>query len=733
MFLLVGMQLFGGIMLRKHVFSEYLVEKGLVDRNEMARAIAASYEISADMGLRQQLNQILSSDDQERLSAKMDAGLSPAQAAASMGVVNESILNELRGNLDVQKVPLSEALIKIGIADRSTIDAWLEEFNRQRIDKDEIATFLSNTPLFKNLSASDLNEIASDLEYRYYRPGETVYGFGTNVEHVYFVQDGLLQLSIESRKRQYELYRLQAGDYFGMYATLSGMPSVEKCSAILDSYLWTLPAAKFDSLLERIPSLAITAARHVSMNLQSSLSGLQNETNRVQTSNIHCIMVPEPALMEKVGATLEKTLLEQSAGDCLLVTANGKPRNAADLEFNPQATIHKESGKTIYRLDLPGYENQFSVEAFALWIRTESKKYSSVVILFSSGSTPFRSHLLGISRRSITFVRDSMPEFLPHLKSGRDLLYLVEKGSSGATLFKNLYQSAPETLAPRSIQEDSFDEEFQNAIRRLIGVTLGIALGGGGARGSAHIGILRVLEQAGLKFDAVSGTSAGASIAAAVAMGKSSTEIQTFFEKNLFGGGHPFSDYTLPIRSLSKGKKVRKIFQKYFGDMPVRHTKIPFFPVTTNMMNGQEVALKDCDMWKAVFASGAAPGLLPLVRINEDWYGDGGLVNNVPASQLKAFGIDIVISVNISVDPARTPFSTNYKIGNAIQRSMVILMDQSVSRHLDFTDVEICPPVEDYRVTDFASGPAIMEIGIQAAQQALPRLQLLLKQRNWKP
>ncbi|MCB1140382.1 MAG: patatin-like phospholipase family protein, partial [Leptospiraceae bacterium] len=503
--------------------------------------------------------------------------------------------------------------------------------------------------------------------------------------------------------------------------------------AILDSYLWTLPATKFESLLEKIPSLAITAARHVSMNLQSSLSGLRNESTRVQTSNIHCIMIPEASLMKQVGAKLQATLFEQAGGDCLLVTAHGEYRRGTEFEFQPQPTRHSDGTKTLYRLDLPGFENQLSVEAFALWLRTESKKYSSVIILFCQGSTPFRSHLLGISRRSITFVRDAIPEFLPHLKGGRDLLYLVERGHSGTVRFKSLYQSAPDTLAPRSIQEDSLLQEIQNAIRRLIGVTIGIAFGGGGARGSAHIGVLRVLEQAGLRFDAVSGTSAGASIAAAVAMGKSSAEIQTFFEKNLFGGGHPFSDYTLPIRSLSKGKKVRNIFQKYFGDMAVRHTKIPFFPVTTNMMNGQEVALKDCDIWKAVFASGAAPGLLPLVRINEDWYGDGGLVNNVPASHLKAFGIDIVISVNISVDPARTPFATNYKIGNAIQRSMVILMDQSVARHLDYTDLEICPPVEEYRVTDFASGPAIMKIGIEAAENSLPRLQLLLKQRNWKP
>ncbi|UOD50883.1 patatin-like phospholipase RssA [Orrella daihaiensis] len=177
---------------------------------------------------------------------------------------------------------------------------------------------------------------------------------------------------------------------------------------------------------------------------------------------------------------------------------------------------------------------------------------------------------------------------------------------------------------------------------------LALALGGGAARGWAHVGVIRALEQRGIKPDIVCGTSIGALVGAAHASGEldrfeawikrlTVMDIVTFMDVSLNGG-------------LIKGEKLMGFFEKTFVDRPIENLPLPFAAVACDLHSGAEVWLRDGSTADAVRASLALPGLLTPVHYRGKTLVDGGLVNPVPVSLARAMGADVVIAVDLNAD-----------------------------------------------------------------------------------
>ena len=175
-----------------------------------------------------------------------------------------------------------------------------------------------------------------------------------------------------------------------------------------------------------------------------------------------------------------------------------------------------------------------------------------------------------------------------------------------------------------------------------------LALGGGAARGWAHIGVIRALEEADVPIDMVCGTSIGALVGAAYACGEldrfedwveklSLVEVLGFMDISLGGG-------------LIKGEKLMAFFERTFTDRPIESLAMPFASVATDLTTGAEVWCRDRSTAKAVRASMALPGLLTPVRSDGRLLVDGGLVNPVPVSLARAMGADVVIAVDLNAD-----------------------------------------------------------------------------------
>jgi NTE family protein len=179
-------------------------------------------------------------------------------------------------------------------------------------------------------------------------------------------------------------------------------------------------------------------------------------------------------------------------------------------------------------------------------------------------------------------------------------------------------------------------------------VRIGLALGGGSARGWAHIGVIRALQDAGIEPDLVCGTSIGALVGAAH-VGGELDRLETWVRSLRLQTVVSFLDFSLN-GGLIKGDKLIDFFRSHFLDRDIQDMARPFGAVATDLQRGREVWLREGKVTAAVRASIALPGLFIPVRRDGSWLVDGGLVNPVPVSLCRAMGADLVIAVDLNAD-----------------------------------------------------------------------------------
>ncbi len=210
---------------------------------------------------------------------------------------------------------------------------------------------------------------------------------------------------------------------------------------------------------------------------------------------------------------------------------------------------------------------------------------------------------------------------------------------------------------------------------------LGIALGGGGLRGLAHIGVIKALRNADLPIDVVAGTSMGGLVGAAFAAGISPEELeQKLGVMGTLSGVLRLLDWWPGKRALISGHSIMNYFGQLIGDLRTfENLKVPFAVSTCNIETGQEIVLKSGPLIKALNATMAIPGVFDPVRYEGMLLVDGGLVNNVPADVVRAMGADVVLAVDVSIaglvgredDPA---IAESWTMFNDVWRSQTILM-----------------------------------------------------------
>lgn len=200
---------------------------------------------------------------------------------------------------------------------------------------------------------------------------------------------------------------------------------------------------------------------------------------------------------------------------------------------------------------------------------------------------------------------------------------------------------------------------------------IGLALGSGSARGLAHIGVLRAIEEVGVKVDLVAGTSMGAFIGAIFASGnldRLATEFLDFDWKSIAS----LLDPVFPRSGLIDGQKIAGFVRAHMPIASIEQLPIPFCAVASDIMNGEEVAIWTGDLIEAVLASIAVPGIFTPVRSNGRILVDGGLVNPVPVSAARVLGADLVIAVDLNHDIVASRLSSHHLTANAKPYAMAM-------------------------------------------------------------
>ncbi|RJG04193.1 patatin-like phospholipase family protein [Noviherbaspirillum sedimenti] len=254
---------------------------------------------------------------------------------------------------------------------------------------------------------------------------------------------------------------------------------------------------------------------------------------------------------------------------------------------------------------------------------------------------------------------------------------------------------------------------------------IGLALGGGAARGFAHIGVIKVLEAQGIVPDIVVGTSAGSLVGALYAAGNNGFALHKLALEMEEGA---ISDWSVPLFARSsgvlKGEALQGYVNKAVHNIPLEKLKIPFGAVATDLRTGAPVVFRKGNTGLAVRASSAVPSVFQPVQVGGHTYVDGGLVSPVPVRFAREMGADFVIAVNISAQPDAQQASSSVEV---LLQTFAI-MGQSINQYeLKEADVVIKPGLGNMKGGDFAGRNLAILAGEQAALSQLAEIRQKLQ------
>ena len=249
---------------------------------------------------------------------------------------------------------------------------------------------------------------------------------------------------------------------------------------------------------------------------------------------------------------------------------------------------------------------------------------------------------------------------------------------------------------------------------------LGLALGGGAARGFAHIGVIQVLEDAGIRPDLVVGTSAGSLVAALYAHGKNGAELANLALTMDEGA---ITDWAFPGRGMIRGDALARYVREQTGGQTIEQMKLRLGIVATDLDSGAGILFERGDTGQAVRASSSVPAVFQPVKIGSREYVDGGLVSPVPVRFARQMGAEMVLAVDISTPPEGAATSDTLKL---LLQTFAI-MGKSINRfELLDADVVVRPPLVGVGSADFTSRVRAIRSGREAALALLPEIKAKL-------
>lgn len=281
---------------------------------------------------------------------------------------------------------------------------------------------------------------------------------------------------------------------------------------------------------------------------------------------------------------------------------------------------------------------------------------------------------------------------------------------------------------------------------------VGLALSGGGARGAAHVGVLRILEQQGIHIDYIAGTNTGAVVGGLYSAGVSIDYLEQMFTKRSLMHAY----LTVPVKlrivviplfyvprmvgrksfdGLYEGNRFRTFLNKYLpeSEQDISDLKIPFGAVAVNLLDGKVDTLRSGNLGRALQASSALPVLRKPVKIGDGLYVDGGVSVNLPVKQVREMGADIVIAVSLDDEPDLTVKESEFeKVGSVSHRVLTMHLSSVDREQLKAANVVIRPEVEKIGLmsTSAKDAKSAIDAGEHAALASIEAIKQLLKESD---
>lgn len=467
--------------------------------------------------------------------------------------------------------------------------------------------------------------------------GSTLFAQGEAGDALYTLVSGAIGISVEGTMgAPRRLARLRPPESFGEMALLSPAPRSATATALRDSSLLRLTRTDFEEIVETHPRMLLYFARLLTERIRSSQAG---EAVRHTPRSVAVLAVTEG---------LDAAAFGHALADAFDATMPGKtgcltrwPDGADETWFHAYETGHARTIFVAHEVGCP-------------WCRLCLRHADHVLLLAEPGRPP----------------RPGAATWLGSLRSDWIRMDLAVPQRADALLPRPVHPDVAALPAVLRIPvRDGNAGDLRRLARLASGTARGLVLGGGGARGLAHLGVLQALDEAGGAPDFVGGTSMGAVVAASLAMGWGIERIRAR-TLDFFVGHNPLNDYTLPYHALTRGAKVDAGLAAWFGGARIEDLWLPFLCVSSNLTTGSAMVHRAGDLPGALRASIAIPGLLPPVCTEEGVLVDGGMMNNLPADVMAGLERGPVLAIDVGSDRAFGDMPTRSWRGRMIRRML---------------------------------------------------------------
>ncbi len=560
---------------------------------------------------------------------------------------------------------------------------------RRRIDAVVTPQALAELAFFAGFDRRLLRAIAEQLEWLTLPGGATLFETGEAPDGLYVPLCGrLAAFLVDADGTRRHVGDISVGEPVGEMGLLAGEGRSATVVALRDTDLLRLSLEAFEALVEREPKALLPLTRSLAKRIQS----ITDPRRREPRARTFTFLALDPGIQpEDLVAFAERELAAHGL-DAACLHADTRTRTAAalhDVEQRADAVLFAAS------LDEPG------------WART-CLRQTDHLFLLSSGAEP--SHVAADAGDLVQTVRDRRCDLIT-LSNGTPPV--------GATVDR----FAPQL---RWRLDLALPRDRARLVRLMLGQLTGLVLSGGGARGFAHLGLLRALDEASVPIDMIAGSSMGALIGAGWACG---WRYEPFAKRlrEAFLEVKPLNDYTVPVIALARGRKLSDLLRGAFGERLIEQLPIPFFCCSANLTSGGNHVHDRGMLWRALRASLAIPGLVPPVVEDGEVLVDGGLTNNMPVDLMRRFGRGPVVGVDVSTPPAFTLPDVDHEIdgltwyarygrgnagiGSVLLRAATIGGERETRRGRRLADRVLEPPVGDIGLLEWTAIDRAFERG----------------------
>jgi NTE family protein len=482
--------------------------------------------------------------------------------------------------------------------------AFLSSFRagQDALYPDALRARLRNFPLLEDVGDAALRRVLAEANWFGLPGGMLLNREGENRQALFIIVTGSLGVFVADDHGQRRLVaHIPAGETVGEMSLLSktGTPSADVV-ALRDSELLRISPQGFDTLISRHPRVMLNLMKLLVKRLQATT---KNPTDSARPKTFAIVPLQEGLAQDRISHQLADALSDMGSRAAVLDSSVAEQSAEWFNNFESQHDV------VFYRGDGPD----------TAWTHLCARQADKIFLLARSDRPlPQRPPSLPMLKERAA----SLPELLL-LHPSNEARNLPEHFSLRA----GVYESHHHVRAGHT-------DDIKRLARFIAGRAVGLVLAGGGARGFAHIGVLKALQEAGVPFDHLGGTSMGAIIAAGVAAEWSIEEL-TERVRAAFVESNPLSDYTFPLIALVRGKKVSALLKKHFGDMRIEELPKPFFCVSSDLTTGRIHEHRTGALWRALRASVALPGILPPVTHHGHLLVDGGVMNNLPVDVMR--------------------------------------------------------------------------------------------------